>query len=144
MHEIGYTTGVYDLFHVGHLRLLRRASELCDRLIVGVTSDDLSLRAKGKLPVIPLSERIEIVATLPFVSEVVVQHNLDKVSAWEKVRFNKLFVGSDWQGTPEWDDYKMRLERVGAQIIFLPYTAGVSSTVILQRAAALEEAYPEK
>lgn len=144
MQDIGYTTGVYDLFHVGHLRLLRRASELCERLVVGVTSDDLSLRAKGKLPVIPLSERIEIVVALPFVSEVVVQHTLDKVSAWETVRFNKLFVGSDWQGTPEWNDYEKRLLNVGAKIVYLPYTAGVSSTVILQRAAALEEVYPEK
>lgn len=144
MSDIGYTTGVYDLFHVGHLRLLRRASELCERLVVGVTSDDLSLRAKGKLPVFPLSERIEIVSSLPFVSEVVVQHELDKVLAWDNVKFNKLFVGSDWQGTPEWDDYEKRLGNVGVSIIYLPYTAGVSSTVILKRAAALERRDPEE
>ena len=140
MRDIGYTTGVYDLFHVGHLRLLRRASELCERLVVGVTSDDLSLQVKGKLPVLPLSDRIEIVAALPFVSEVVVQHAIDKVAAWDKVGFSKLFVGSDWQGTPEWDDYEKRLANLGAKIIYLPYTSGVSSTVILQRAASLEEA----
>lgn len=139
----GYTAGVYDLFHVGHLRLLKRASELCDELVVGVTADEVSLREKGKLPVVPLSERIEIISALPFVSQAIVQMDLDKVSAWKHVGFDILFVGSDWEGSEAWIGYERDLKTLGASVTYLPYTEGVSSTLLLERAAALKEARAE-
>jgi len=135
----GYTAGVFDMFHVGHLRLLRKASDLCDALIVGVTSDELCLEGKGKLPVIPLEDRMEIIMALPFVSQVVVQTSFDKVEARRSIEFHKLFVGSDWKGNSKWDSYEVTLAAMGTEIIYLPYTAGVSSSLILKRAASLEK-----
>lgn len=135
----GFTAGVFDMFHVGHLRLLRKASEMCDSLIVGVTSDELCLEGKGKLPVIPLEDRMEIVMALPFVSKAVVQTSFDKVEARRSVDFQKLFVGSDWKGTAEWDSFEVALAEMGTEVIYLPYTPGVSSSLILKRAASLEK-----
>ena len=106
---IGYTTGVYDMFHIGHLNVIRHAKEQCDYLIVGVSTDELVQKDKGKTPVIPYEERAAIIAALKYVDEVVPQTDKNKVGAWEKYHFNKMFVGSDWQGTPQWKSLKNSL-----------------------------------
>ena len=101
---IGYTTGVFDMFHIGHLNILRRAKEQCDYLIVGVSTDELVEHDKHKRPIIPFAERCEIVKAIKYVDEVVPQPDKKKLEAYFRLgrRFNKMFVGSDWQGTPQW------------------------------------------
>lgn len=127
MTVIGYTTGVYDLFHVGHLNILKRAKEHCDYLIVGVTVDDL-VSYKGKQVVIPYEERMEIVQAVRYVDEVVPQTTMDKMEAWNKYHFNKMFVGDDWKGTPTWNHWEEEFSKVGVEIIYFPYTKTTSST----------------
>ncbi len=126
---IGYTTGVFDLFHIGHLNLLRRAKEQCDYLIVGVSTDDLVMY-KHKHAVIPFEERMEIVKAIRFVDEVVPQVNMDKMEAWKRLHFNIMFVGDDWKGTAKWDAYEKQFAEVGVKIVYFPYTKGTSSTLI--------------
>lgn len=125
---VGYTSGVYDMFHIGHLNVIKSAREKCDYLIVGVSTDELVQHDKGKTPVIPYEERAAIVAALKYVDKVVPQINKNKFEAWEKYHFNKMFVGSDWKGTPQWDGYERQFEPVGVDIIYLPHTDGISST----------------
>jgi len=127
---IGYTTGVYDLFHIGHLNILRRAKENCDYLIVGVSTDELVMDYKNKKPVIPFEERIEIVKAIRYVDEVVPQLSMDKFSAWEKYHFDRIFHGDDWKGNPIYDRIEEKLKKVGVEVIYFPYTHGVSSTMI--------------
>jgi len=127
--KIGYTTGVYDLFHIGHLNLLRNAKNLCDRLIVGVTTDELVLY-KNKRPVIPFVERMEIVRGCRYVDAVVPQEELDKFEAWKKLRFDMLFVGDDWYGSGRWAELEERFSNVGVRVVYFPYTKGTSSTLI--------------
>ncbi|WP_367913173.1 adenylyltransferase/cytidyltransferase family protein [Leadbetterella sp. DM7] len=127
---VGYTTGVYDLFHIGHLNILRKAKYECDRLIVGVTTDELSLSRKKKTPVIPLAERIEIVKNISFVDEVVHQDTMDKFIAWEKYKFDKMFVGSDWKGTEKWNQMEKDFAKIGVEIVYFPYTESTSSTLL--------------
>ena len=127
--KIGYTTGVFDLFHVGHLRLLKKAKENCDYLIVGVTIDELVLY-KHKKAVIPLDERIEIIKSIKYVDKVVPQDSMDKKSAWEKLRFNVMFVGDDWKGSKKWMLYEEQFIKVGVSIVYFPYTKETSSTII--------------
>jgi len=129
---IGYTTGVYDMFHIGHLNIIRRAKEQCDYLIVGVSTDELVKKEKGKTPVIPFDERVEIIKALKYVDEVVIQPDKDKVAAWNRYHFNKMFVGSDWKGTPQWDKIEEQFEPLGVEIIYLPHTDGVSSTQLTE------------
>ena len=126
---IGYTAGVYDLFHIGHLNLLKNAKENCDKLIVALTTDEL-VTYKGKTPVIPLNERMEIVKAIRYVDEVVIQDDLDKFNAWEKYHYDILFVGDDWKGTDKWNKYEHQLAEVGAKVIYLPYTKTTSSTLL--------------
>lgn len=130
MKKIGYTTGVYDLFHVGHLNVLKRAKLECDYLIVGVTSDELSLSAKGKKPVIPFNERMEIVESIKFVDEVVPQMNYDKMEAWNNLKFDRMFVGDDWKGTDKWNQIEKDFAKVGVEILYFPYTTHTSSTIL--------------
>lgn len=125
---IGYTTGVYDMFHIGHLNILKRAKEHCDYLIVGVSTDELVMKEKNKTPVIPWEERAEIIRAVRYVDEVVVQSDKDKMAAWERYRFDKMFVGSDWQGTPQWNRFEEQFSEVGVEIVYLPHTDGISST----------------
>ena len=127
--KLGYTTGVFDLFHIGHLNLLTRASNLCDQLIVGVTSDEL-VEYKGKNSVIPFEERIAIVSSLKCVTTAIPQLSLDKLKQWEKIKFDVLFVGDDWHGNPNWQDVENKLNDVGVKVIYLPYTKSTSSTLI--------------
>lgn len=125
---IGYTTGVYDMFHIGHLNVLRGAKEQCDYLIVGVSTDELVQQEKNKIPVIPYAERQEIVGAIRYVDQVVPQLDKDKLAAWEKYKFNKMFVGSDWKGTPQWEKYESQFAPLGVEIVYLTHTDGISST----------------
>lgn len=125
---IGYTTGVYDMFHIGHLNVIKRAKEQCDFLIVGVSTDELVKSEKGKTPVIPYNERIAIVDAIKYVDMVVSQPDKNKMAAWEKYHFQKMFVGSDWKGTPQWDEFEKQFAPLGVEIVYLPHTDGISST----------------
>ena len=126
---IGYTSGVYDLFHIGHLNLLKNAKGMCDKLIVGVTTDDLGLY-KGKKPLIPFEDRFEIIRSIKFVDAVVPQETMDKALMCKKVKASILFVGDDWYNTSKWTDIETELIELGVKIIYFPYTKGVSTTQI--------------
>lgn len=125
---IGYTTGVFDLFHVGHLRILKKAKEYCDYLIVGVSSDKLVERYKNKTPVISLKERIEIVSSIKYVDEVIVQTDRDKIKAYKKLGFNVMFVGDDWKNTDLFNTVEEELKQHDVKIHYFPYTKHMSST----------------
>ena len=126
---IGYTSGVYDLFHVGHLNLLKNAKGLCDHLIVGVTSDEL-VAYKNKKAVINHSERMEIIRSIRYVDAVVPQNDMDKFKMWERLKFDVMFVGDDWFKSEKWKKLDKQFKEVGVKIIYFPYTEGTSSTLI--------------
>ena len=126
---IGYTAGVYDLFHIGHLNLLKNAKGMCDRLIVGVTVDEL-VTYKGKHAMIPFEDRIEIVRSIKYVDAAVPQYDMDKLAACKKLGAKILFVGDDWYGTEKWQQYEKGFTDAGIKIVYFPYTKGVSSTLI--------------
>lgn len=126
---IGYTTGVYDLFHIGHLNLLKNAKGLCDKLIVGVTVDEL-VAYKHKRAIIPFEDRLEIVRSIKYVDAAIPQNEIDKFAAWEKLKFDILFVGDDWYQTERWQEMEEKFKKVGVKVIYFPYTQGVSSTII--------------
>ena len=125
---VGYTTGVYDMFHIGHLNVLKNAKEQCDYLIVGVSTDELVQKEKHKTPVIPFEERKAIIEAIKYVDKVVPQVDKNKFGAWQKYHFDKMFVGSDWQGTETWKKYEQEFEPYGVKIVYLPHTDGISST----------------
>ena len=127
---VGYTTGVYDMFHIGHLNVLRRAREECDHLVVGVTTDELSLAVKGKTPVVPFEERLEIVRAIRYVDEVVPQVSMDKFEAWEKIGFDAVFVGDDWKGTPKWNALEREFAARGVEVRYFGSTQHTSSTLL--------------
>ena len=126
---IGYTSGVYDLFHIGHLNMLRNAKSLCDKLIVGVTTDEL-VAYKNKKPVIPFIERMEIVRSIEYVDAVVAQEDMDKFKLWEKLRYDVMFVGDDWFKSEKWNRLDVKFDEVNVKIVYFPYTKGTSSTLI--------------
>ncbi len=126
---LGYTTGVYDLFHIGHLNLLKNAKGMCDKLIVGVTSDKL-VGYKNKRSVIPFEERMEIVRNVKFVDAVIPQEDMDKFKVWEMLKFDIMFVGDDWADSDKWKVYEAKFKEVGVRIMYFPYTKGTSSTLI--------------
>lgn len=128
---IGYTAGVYDLFHIGHLNLLKNARGMCDKLIVGVTVDEL-VEYKGKRAMIPFEDRIEIVRSCKYVDAAIPQYDMDKLTACKKLGATILFVGDDWYGTDKWKNYEEEFSKEGIRIVFFPYTKGVSSTKITQ------------
>lgn len=130
---IGYTTGVYDMFHIGHLNILRRAKEQCDYLIVGVSTDELVQREKHKTPIIPFDERCEIVSAIKYVDKVVPQEDKNKYGAWKKYHFDKMFVGSDWKGTKQWQEYEEQFSEVGVEIVYFDHTDGISSTILREK-----------
>ena len=132
---IGYTTGVYDLFHIGHLNMLKNAKGMCDKLVVGVTVDEL-VNYKGKQAVIPFEERIEIVRACRYVDAAVPQYDMDKVSACKKLGASILFVGDDWYNTEKWNAFEKACEAEGVKIIYFPYTRTVSTTDLIQRIQA--------
>lgn len=125
---IGYTTGVFDLFHIGHLNVLKKARENCDYLIVGVTTDEEVKRVKNKIPIIPFEERAEIVKAIRYVDEVVPETNTDKLKAADTISFNRIFKGDDWKGTPKWKKYEEEFSKKEIDVMYFPYTKGTSST----------------
>lgn len=135
---IGYTSGVYDLFHIGHLNLLKNAKGLCDKLIVGVSVDKL-VEYKNKHPVIPFEERIEIVRNIKYVDAAIPQEELDKFKMWEKLHFDILFVGDDWFKSPSWQNMEEKFNKVGVRIVYFPYTKGTSSTILNETLRKLRE-----
>lgn len=127
---IGYTTGVYDMFHIGHLNILRNAKKQCDYLIVGISTDELVLHDKNKMPIIPFENRCAIVEAIKYVDMVVPQPDKNKLSAWEKYHFNKMFVGSDWKGTDTWKLFGEQFKPLNVEIVYLNHTDGISSTLL--------------
>ena len=127
---IGYTTGVFDLFHIGHLNLLKNAKAMCDKLIVGVTTDELIVEYKKKHAIIPFHERVEIVRNIKCVDSVIPQETMNKLEAFEKLKFDVMFVGDDWHKTPKWEHIENELRKRDVKVVYFPYTKGVSSTII--------------
>lgn len=127
---IGYTTGVFDMFHIGHLNILRRAREMCDYLIVGVSTDELVMSYKHHSPVIPYDERVEIVKAIRYVDEVVPQLSMDKLEAWKQIKFDIMFHGDEWKGTDLYNRYEEEFAKVGAKIVYLKHTEGISSSML--------------
>lgn len=125
----GYTAGVYDLFHIGHLNLLRNSKSMCDKLIVGVSSDEL-VSYKSKKAVIPFHERVEILRSIKYVDAVIPQEDMNKFKMWEKLKFDIMFVGDDWYSTEKWKSMEKQFEEVGVKIVYFPYTKGTSSTLL--------------
>ncbi|MBW8002730.1 MAG: adenylyltransferase/cytidyltransferase family protein [Planctomycetes bacterium] len=141
--KVGYTTGVFDLFHIGHLNILNKAKAMCDKLIVAVTTDELMMKYKKREPIVPFVERCEIVKNIKCVDVVIAQETLDKFEVWNKLKFDFLFVGDDWHKSPEWEKRQKQFEEVGVRVIYFPYTKGTSSTLIneilLERRKSLSE-----
>ncbi|WNV76405.1 adenylyltransferase/cytidyltransferase family protein [Geodermatophilus sp. DSM 44513] len=138
MTVVGYAPGAYDLFHIGHLNVLRLAAEHCDRLIAGVVSDEVLLLTKGRLPVVPLAERMEIVRNLRFVDEVHAETVPEKIDTWRQVGFDVIFKGDDWRGTPKGDRLERDLGAVGVRVHYFPYTMHTSSTQLRRALDALD------
>ncbi|GAB2939240.1 adenylyltransferase/cytidyltransferase family protein [Streptomyces mayteni] len=136
-HTVGYAPGVYDLFHVGHLNILRHARSHCDYLVAGVVSDEMAELAKGRPPVIPLVERLEIVRSIRFVDAAFVETVPDKLETWQQVRFDVLFKGDDWRGTPRGERLERDFATVGVEIVYFPYTVHTSSTQLRAALSAL-------
>ncbi len=137
---IGYTSGVFDLFHIGHLNLLKNSKSLCDKLIVGVTTDEL-VSYKNKQPVINHYERMEIVRNIKHVDVVVPQPNMEKMEMWKKLQFDIMFVGDDWFENDRWQFFEEEFKKIGVRVIYFPYTKSTSSTLIN---TTLEELRDEK
>lgn len=132
-YKIGYTTGVFDMFHIGHLNILRRAKEQCDFLIVGVTTDALCFERKGKMPIICEADRVKIVEAIRYVDRVVLQTDMDKRKAVEALHADAVFVGSDWKGTEAWKNYERQFSELGCEVVYLDHTDGISSTILRER-----------
>jgi glycerol-3-phosphate cytidylyltransferase len=126
---LGYTTGVFDLFHIGHVNLLRNAKGMCDKLIVGVTTDEL-VSYKNKKAVISFEERMEVVRSCRYVDAVIPQQDMDKFNQWRKIKFDVMFVGDDWFNSDKWVAINQRFEEEGVRVVYFPYTQGTSSTLI--------------
>jgi len=126
--RIGYAPGAFDLFHIGHLNILKHARSECDFLVAGVVSDEMLEQAKGRRPVVPLAERMEIVASIGYVDKVYAETVPDKLQVWEELRFNVFFKGDDWKGTPKGDRLEAAFRAVGVDVVFFPYTVQTSSS----------------
>lgn len=130
-YKVGYTAGVYDLFHVGHLNILKRAKEQCEYLIVAVSTDELVMEYKNKVPVIPYEERKTIIEAIKYVDRVVPQNNRDKIEAFKNLKFDVMFVGDDWKGSEVFQKVDEYMKSCGAEgVVYLPHTDGISSTKI--------------
>jgi glycerol-3-phosphate cytidylyltransferase len=130
MGVVGYVPGAYDMFHIGHLNILRRARTECDHLIAGVVTDEVLEQVKGRAPIVPHAERMAIVGSMSCVDEVVADVSSDKLVMWERLRFDVLFKGDDWKGTPKGDRLEADLGAVGVRIVYFPYTVHTSSTAL--------------
>ena len=132
-YRVGYTTGDFDMFHIGHLNILRRAKEKCDYLIVGVSTDELVMEYKNKTPIIPFEERAEIVRSIDCVDRVIAQENRDKYAAWRELKFDVMFVGDDWKGKPLFMKVEEEFKKVGVDVVYFPYTKDTSSTILREK-----------
>lgn len=132
-YKVGYTTGVFDMFHIGHLNILEKASALCETLIVGVTTDELCYNRKNKYPIIPQDDRVKILKAIRYVDKVVLQTNMDKVNAVKEYGCDVVFVGSDWKGTPTWRQYEKQFAELGCSVVYLDHTDGISSSILRER-----------
>lgn len=126
----GYTTGVYDMFHIGHLNILERSKEMCDFLLVGVTTDELCFKRKHKYPIVCEKERCAIVKAIRYVDDVVLQEDMDKLEAVKRYGCDVVFVGSDWKGTEAWKQYEYEFSKIGVDVVYLPHTDGISSSIL--------------
>jgi glycerol-3-phosphate cytidylyltransferase len=128
--RVGYVPGVFDMFHVGHLNILRNSRLACDRLIAGVVSDERAEAAKGKTPIIPLAERLEIVRGIRYVDDAVVEDIPDKLEMWRRLQFDVIIKGDDWRGTAKGDKLERDFAAVGVDVVYLPYTVHTSSSLL--------------
>ena len=135
--KIGYTTGVFDLFHIGHLNILKRSKELCEFLIVGVSTDELVKSYKHQSPAIPYNERVAIVEAIRYVDKVVPQKTRDKMAAYDKYKFDAMFVGDDWKGSELFSKVEKELKKNGSEVIYFPYTQNTSSTLVIKALTCL-------
>ncbi|WP_067483409.1 adenylyltransferase/cytidyltransferase family protein [Actinomadura hibisca] len=133
---VGYVPGAYDMFHIGHLNILRRARQGCDHLIAGVVTDEVLKVAKGRGPIVPHAERMAIVGGMSCVDEVVTDVSSDKLVMWERLGFDVLFKGDDWKGTEKGDRLERDLGGVGVRVVYFPYTVHTSSTALRQLISA--------
>lgn len=131
--KVGYTTGVYDMFHIGHLNILKRAKEQCETLIVGVTTDELCYKRKKKYPIINENDRMSIIAAIRYVDKVVPQIDMDKVRQVKEFGVDVVFVGSDWKGTEAWNIYEREFAKIGCKVVYLDHTDGISSTILREK-----------
>lgn len=141
--RVGYAPGVYDLFHIGHLNILKHAGERCDHLIAGVVSDEMAAMAKGRSPVVPLAERLEIVRSICHVDEAVAEVVPDKLDTWAQLRFDIIFKGDDWRGTPKGDKLERQFAAVGVEVVYFPYTQQTSSTTLRRILDGLLDLIPD-
>ncbi len=132
-YKIGYTDGVYDLFHVGHLNMINTAKEHCEYLIVGVHGDEVVKEYKHHVPIINENDRRKIVASIKGVDEAVINQFRDKLKLWELYHFDVVFIGDDWKGTERWNDFEKKLSEIGVDVVYVPYTKGISTTEIRQK-----------
>lgn len=132
-YKIGYTTGVYDMFHIGHLNILKRAKEQCETLVVGVTTDELCFKRKNKYPIICEKDRMEIVGAIRYVDKVVPQADMEKIRPVKELGADAVFVGSDWKGTDAWNQYEKDFAEVGCTVVYLDHTDGISSSILREK-----------
>ena len=132
-YRMGYTTGVFDMFHIGHLNILRRAKDQCDYLIVGVTTDELCYKRKNKIPIINEKDRMAIVEAIRYVDKVVPQTDMDKIRSVRELGADVVFVGSDWKGTEAWNNYEKQFADVGCTVVYLDHTDGISSSILREK-----------
>jgi glycerol-3-phosphate cytidylyltransferase len=130
LYGVGYASGVFDMFHVGHLNILRRARQHCETLVVGVGSDEYVEALKGRAPVVPLVERLDIISALGIVDEVIIDHSEDKVLAWQERNFDVIFKGDDWKGSPKGQRLEADMSGLGVDVVYFPYTLHTSSTLL--------------
>ena len=130
---VGFTAGTFDMFHVGHLNLLKNAKERCDYLVVGVNSDELVINYKHKKPVVPIEERVQIVEAIRYVDQVIVTDTLDKKAAWDKIAYSRLFIGDDWKGSDRWNKTEEEMKKYGVEVVYLPYTKTTNSTLLREK-----------
>lgn len=129
-YKIGYTTGVFDMFHIGHLNILRRAKEQCNYLVVGVTTDDLCYKRKQKYPIINEKDRMAIVEAIRYVDKVIPQTHMEKIRPVKEIGADVVFVGSDWKGTDAWNQYEKQFAEIGCTVVYLEHTDGISSSLL--------------
>ncbi len=132
-YKVGYTSGVYDMFHIGHLNIIKKAKSQCETLIVGVTSDELCFERKQKYPIIDLNSRLQIVQSIKYVDKVVIQTDMDKLKMVKQLGANVVFVGSDWKGTESWKRYEKEFAQIGCEVCYLEHTDGISSTILREK-----------